>query len=43
MASTEASIPTLRSWSAAVFATATEVGSFAATPMASQKVRFVNW
>src|SRR6185312_10934332 len=30
---TEAAIPTLRNWSAAVLATATEVGSFAATPM----------
>ena len=30
-----AAIPTLRSWSAAVLATATDVGSFAATPMIS--------
>ncbi|CAG6852867.1 hypothetical protein PICSAR11_04006 [Mycobacterium avium subsp. paratuberculosis] len=29
-------MPTLRSWSAAVLATATAVGSLAATPMASE-------
>src|ERR1700722_1193437 len=32
-ASTVAAIPTLRNWSAAVLATATDVGSLAATPM----------
>src|ERR1700739_5025712 len=32
-ASTEAAIPTLRSWSAAVLATATDVGSLVATPI----------
>src|ERR1700744_3717122 len=35
-ASTVAVMPTLRNWSAAVLATATEVGSFAATPMTSE-------
>src|SRR6478736_6016045 len=34
-ANTVAAIPTLRNWSAAVLATATDVGSFAATPMIS--------
>src|SRR6201991_129319 len=34
-ASTVAVMPTLRNWSAAVLATATEVGSFAATPITS--------
>ena len=33
--STEPSMPTLRNWSAAVLATATDVGSLAATPMTS--------
>src|ERR1700753_4235438 len=34
-AATDAAMPTLRSWSAAVLATAIEVGSFDATPIAS--------
>src|ERR1700704_6457274 len=34
-ADTDAAMPTLRNWSAAVLATATEVGSFDATPITS--------